>query len=109
MRCGWISNGDKLFRHSVFPNGFKKDRFSPAGIIKFANQDDGSVLGSVTWQRFFPTTEHIHGYGCRLADKQNQKLVSKGEFTEKKRRVYCGAYQFTAELILAARNTARTK
>jgi hypothetical protein len=99
MRCGWIPKGDKLFRHSVFPNGFKKNSFSPAGIIKFEHQEDGSLLGSVTWQRFLPTTQHIHEYGCRLAAKQNQKLISKNEFTEKKRRIYCGAYQITAESV----------
>jgi hypothetical protein len=99
MRCGWIPDGDKLFRHSVFPYGFTKERFRHGGIIKFYNQEDGSLLGSVTWQRLLPTTQHIHGYGCRLAAKQNQKLVAKGEFAESKRRIYCGAYQFTAESI----------
>jgi hypothetical protein len=80
MRCGTIPKDDKLFRHSVYPNGFPAKRFSPAGIIKLFDQADGSLLGSVAWQRFFPTTAHIHAYGCRLAAKQNEKLIANGKF-----------------------------
>ena len=101
MQCGSIPNGDNVFRHSIFPNGFPKNRFSHRGIIKFFDRPDGSILGSVTWQRFFPTTEHVHEYGCRLAAKQNRGLVKRGEYNEKRRRVYCGAYQFTAQSVRA--------
>jgi hypothetical protein len=101
MRCGRISDGEKLFRHSVRPNGFKRDAFSPLGLLKLFDQQDGSVLGSVTWEHFFPTTDYVHGYGCRLAAKGNRRLELDSKFNAKSRRVYCGAYQLTARAVRA--------
>jgi hypothetical protein len=101
MRCGRIPDGDKLFRHSVRPNGFKKDAFSPRNLFRLYDQDDGSVLASVAWQRLFPTDQHVHDYGCRLAAKQNEGLVEKDRLSEKTRRIYCGAYQLTARSVRA--------
>jgi hypothetical protein len=105
MQCGRIPNSDKLFRHSVWPNGFKKKKFLPAGLVKLYDQSDGSILASLAWQRFFPNIESIHGYGCRLARKQNEQLAQQNKFSDKTRRIYCGAYQFTAESIRALATT----
>ena len=99
MRCGRIPNGGKLMRHSIRPNGFRQNRFTPQGLIKFYPQGDGSLLASLAWERFFPTMAHIHGYGCRIALQGNEGLRARGEYDEKRRRVYCGGYQLTARSV----------
>jgi hypothetical protein len=98
-----IPDDDELFRHSVRPHGFKRDTFSPRGLFKLYDQADGSLLASVAWRHFLPTDDDVHGYGCRLASKQNAKLELDARLTNKTRRIYCGAYQLTAA---AVRNLA---
>ena len=99
-----IPNRDGLFRHVVFPNGFRSTkkrenaRFDYQKLIKFYDNSDG-IHGSVAWERYLPTTKHIHGYGERLASRRNQGLKNSGNFAEQKRNIYCGAYQFSAQAI----------
>ena len=57
----------------------------PAPQIMHYGSD--SVVFNWTNKTDFPTTEHIHGYGCRLAPKMNHQLLGRGQFTEKKQRL----------------------
>ncbi|MGB8989101.1 MAG: hypothetical protein WCC37_21050, partial [Candidatus Sulfotelmatobacter sp.] len=63
--------------------------------------DEGSqsLLGSVTWEKYVPTTELIHRYGCRLASHMNEKNRAAGKSKDKDRRVYCGAYELKGKAI----------
>jgi hypothetical protein len=103
MRCGgYIPDGDSLFRQSVFPLAFKGPRYAHQKLLKL-DYDEGSrsLLGSLTWGRYVPTTEFIHRYGCRLAFHMNEKSRAAGKFKEKDRRVYCGAYELKGKAIRA--------
>jgi hypothetical protein len=55
-----------------------------------------NVVSSVAWQKYAPTQEHVHGYGCRLASKRNDKKLQDGKLTQNTRQIYCGAYHLTA-------------
>lgn len=63
------------------------------------DQTSGAIFGSMAWDHFLPTTAHIHGYGCRLAAKINDKRKVGGELKKKNRHVYCGAYEVKAGLV----------
>jgi hypothetical protein len=99
-----IPDKDGLFRHVVFPNGFKstkkrdKARFEYKKLIKWYDELDG-IHASLAWERYLPTTKDVHGYGCRLASRRNESLKSNGKYTEEKRNIYCGTYRLTAQTI----------
>jgi hypothetical protein len=99
MRWWRIPDGDSLFRHSIFPVSFKGRRFSWEKCLTLYDEPDGSILASLTWERYVPTTELVHGYGCRLAFRRNEKKRAEGRFKEKDRQVYCGAYQLKGNAI----------
>jgi hypothetical protein len=80
MKRSRIPDTDGLFRHWVHPTQFKGkngSRFAPEKIVRLYDEDAHTLLASLAWQRYLPTTRHVHSYGCRLA--------SGG-------RIYCGAY-----------------
>ena len=101
MRWGHIPDVDSLFRHSVFPLSFKGGVFAAEKFIKLYDHADGSLLASLAWERYVPTEDLVHGYGCRLASGINKKKQAAGKLTNKNRHVYCGAYQLTGEAIRA--------
>src|SRR5256885_5141648 len=94
MRCGsYISDGDSLFRQAVYPVSFKGPAFAWGKCLHLNNGNDGSILTSLTWERYVPSQELIHGYGCRLAFRRNEKKRAEGKLKDKNRQLYCGAYQ----------------
>jgi hypothetical protein len=100
MRCGgYIPDGDSLFRQSVYPVSFKGRAFAWEKCLKLYDQDDGSLLASLTWERYAPTEELIHSYGCRLAFRRNEKKRAGGKLKDKDRQVYCGAYELKGKAI----------
>ncbi len=101
MACEHIPDGDSLFRQSVYPVSFKsKGRvFAWGRCLNLQPKDDGSLVASLTWERYVPTTKLIHDYGCRLALRRNEKKQAAGEFKDKDQNVYCGAYQMKAKAI----------
>lgn len=101
MRWNRIPDGDSLFRQSVHPLSFKGKGFVWEKCLKLYDQPDGSLLASLTWQRYVPTSERVHSYGCRLAFGMNEKKRLSGTFKEKSRHIYCGAYELKANAIRA--------
>jgi hypothetical protein len=98
MRLGHISDEDNLFRATIHPLAFKsKNRFNHGRVFYLDFKADGSLLGSLIWERYAPSTRYIHEYGCRLAFGQNQRYRDEGK--EKYRRVYCGSYTLSAKAI----------
>jgi hypothetical protein len=96
-----IADADGIFRHVVHPMSFRGSKyFAPQNMMALRPEatTDGSCVfvTSVAWQKFVPSIALVHAYGCRLAAKQNDRLRADGKFTEEKRRIYCGAYQFEA-------------
>src|ERR1700675_1825275 len=85
--------GETLFRHCIFPLAFGgKSAFRQDLFWKLYDGEPGVIEASVAWERFVPTFQYVHDYGCRLALKMNVTQQKKGKFSEKSRRVYCGAY-----------------
>jgi hypothetical protein len=102
MKCGGhIPDRDSLFRHSIHPLAFRGVRFAQEKLLKLYDQEDGSLLASLTWGRYVPTTKLIHDSGCRLALHMNEKDRAAGKFKEKNRRIYCGAYELKGVAIRA--------
>jgi hypothetical protein len=103
MTWGSIPNGDRLFRHAFYPLCFKtKQRlFAWQNLIYFKKQHDGSLLGSLAWERYVPTEKYVHEYGCRLARGRNDKKRAEGRFADENRDIYCGAYQLRADAVRA--------
>jgi hypothetical protein len=100
IKSGPIGEHDSVFRHVVFPLAFRKQAFQWEIGMSLWDAPDRTVLTSVTWQRFVPTVAEIHGFGCRLASRLTEDKRKKEKYREKKdRRIYCGAYQFTANRI----------
>jgi len=99
MRFGHIPDGDDLFRHSIKPLSFKAGIFVSQKFIMLKQEPDGSLLGSLAWERYVPAIEHVHGYGCRVAFRMNEKKRAEGKLKEKDRRVYCGAYGLKGEAV----------
>lgn len=95
-----IPSRNSLFRHCIFPVAFDNAmEFVNRNFWNLSNQPDGSILGSLVWQRYAPTEQHIHEHGCRMAFRRNEKKREEGRYKEKKRQVYCGAYQVRAKVI----------
>jgi len=103
MRCCHIPDGDNLFRHCIHPLSFASNKFVVYKFVHLVEEEDGSLLTSLTWERYLPTTTHVHGYGCRLAHRMNERLKEQAKFQAKNRKVYCGAYQLRAKAIRALR------
>ena len=101
MRYRHISDGDNLFRHSVYPVSFKGGRFQSGKLWRLVDKDERTVVTSVAWQRYVPTARHIHEYGCRLALGRNQRAQLDGKYRESGRQIYCGAYQLSAQAVRA--------
>lgn len=99
MKSGPIGEHDSLFRHLVFPLAFRGRAFRWEKGMKLWDEPDRTVLASLAWERFVPTVVEIHSYGCRLASRMTEKERKKEKYREKDRRIYCGAYQFTANRI----------
>lgn len=101
MLCGRIRDGDYLYRPLIFPLSFSRaETFIPSKLFHLAGDpESGAILGSLVWERFAPTPEYIHAYGCRLAEKMNKKQKTKGKDRQKDRRVYCGAYGLRARSV----------
>jgi hypothetical protein len=100
MSWGRIANDDRLFRLCTFPIAFKTGKkkciFEPKKVMYIEPQDDGSLAASLAWQRFVPTADLVHQYGCRLSRGINKKKKDEGKYSDAKRNVYCGSYQLRA-------------
>jgi hypothetical protein len=101
MKVGRIGDNDSLFRHLIFPLAFRGRAFQWNKGMKLFDESDGTILASLAWERYLPTTALIHSYGCRLASRMTESERKKGKNREKDRRIYCGAYQFKANLVRA--------
>jgi len=102
MLFGRIRDGDYLYRHSVHPLSFRRGAFDQSGFFHLVhNAASSAILGSLAWDRFVPTPEHIHAYGCRLAKKRNDEKRSEGKLNRKNRQIYCGAYGLKAGSVRA--------
>src|SRR5258708_9153158 len=55
----------------------------------------------MAWERFGPTSDYIHRYGCRLASGQNDRDRVQGRFKDDSRKIYCGACQMRGKAIRA--------
>jgi hypothetical protein len=99
MRPRRIPDEDSLFRHSIYPVSFKRDVFAVGKLWNLVVQSDGSLLGSLVWQRYAPREKHIHRHGCRLALRRNEGKRHEGTFKETNRQVYCGAYRISARSV----------
>ena len=97
-RCR-IPDDDNLFRQSIHPVSFKGKAFVWEKCLKLYDLSDGSLLASLTWERYAPTEELIHSIGCRLAFRRNEKKRAEGKLKDKDRQVYCGAYQLKGKAI----------
>ena len=96
-----IADRDNYFRHSVYPVSFRGKSFASKNLMALRDLADGSLLTSLTWQQYVPTTSYIHSYGCRMASRRNDKKRADGAYKEKNRQVYCGAYQLTGRAVRA--------
>lgn len=105
MRWMRIGDRDSLFRQSVFPISFRGKKFAFDKFIRLEGQQDGTILASLTWERYVPTDGHVHGYGCRLAYRMNEGERARGRFEESRRRVYCGAYHLRGKSVRALAHT----
>lgn len=105
MEWGHILDDDSLFRSSIYPVSFKGKQFAPERLIKLHDQADGSLIASLAWERYVPTIEYVHEYGCRLSFRINQKKRAEGKFKEKNRHVYGGSYHLRADALRALANT----
>jgi hypothetical protein len=106
MTCGRIPDSDNLFRHCTYPLSFRGRRFAWDKLVRIYLEDDGSLLASLAWERFVPTEELLHEYGCRVALGMNEKLRAGGRTNERDRRIYCGAYQLKGRTVRALATVA---
>lgn len=94
-----VPDGASLFRHCVHPIVFKgRKTFAPKKMFKLYDDENSpnNVVSSVVWQKYVPTEEHVHGYGCRLTSKRNDKKRREGKLTTSSRQIYCEAYHLGA-------------
>jgi hypothetical protein len=98
-----VGKKDSVFRHVVYPLAFqvRGPVFQWHKTMHLVEDTDGSILTSVAWDRYLPTTDYVHAYGCRLALRMNKNLREKNKFRENDRRIYTGAYQIFADRIRA--------
>lgn len=103
MRYRRIPDNDSLFRHCIHPLPFKNQgrKFASEKVLHLRHdQEKGILLGSLAWERYVPTTKHVHAYGCRVAFYMNEDLRAEGKL-EGDRRIYCGAYRLNASAVRA--------
>jgi hypothetical protein len=91
-----IPDGDGLYRSVIAPLAFTRDGFSWAKCLHFGVEPDGSETSSLAWEKYVPNDAEVHGYGCRLAARINDRKRQLGKYKERNRHVYCGAYSFRA-------------
>ena len=106
MRYRRIPDSDNLFRCCIHPLSFKSQgrRFASEKLLRLQHdQEKGTLLASLAWERYVPTTKHVHAYGCRVAFYMNEKLRAEGKL-ERERRIYCGAYRLNASAVRALEN-----
>lgn len=101
-----IPDHHNVFRATIYPLAFKSNnKFNQHKAFKLESQEDGSILGSLAWERYVPTTKHVHRYGCRLAFGMNRKYREQGN--RKDRRIYCGSYNLKVGAIRGLVNELR--
>ncbi len=113
MRYRRIPDSDSLFRHCIHPLSFKNQgkRFASEKLLHLQDgqeQGKGTLLGSLAWEWYVPTTKHVHAYGCRVASYMNKNLRSgshKKRQKRQKRRIYCGAYRLNGSAVRALATT----
>jgi hypothetical protein len=104
MRWGQITDTDSFFRQSIFPESFrgKKGIFATSKCFYLkVNSEKNLLFGSLAWQRFVPTSDDVHAYGCRIAAIRNNRKQLNHATTDAHRSVYCGAYHITAKNVRA--------
>jgi hypothetical protein len=101
MKLGRVADGDSLFRHCVFPIAVNKKGIIHEKMWNLTPMEDGALHGSLAWERYVPTVDFVHGYGCRLSFGRNEKKRKAGTFEEKKRQYYCGAYRLMGHAVRA--------
>jgi hypothetical protein len=94
-----INDGDYLYRHCVYRTSFRGKVFDHSKLFNIDVEESDVLIGSLAWERFLPTPQEIHPYGCRLAKKRNDKKKSEGKLDKKSRQIYCGAYALKAHSI----------
>jgi len=108
MRYRRIPDTDSLFRFCNYPLSFKNQgkRFAYEKMwnLKPRKENGTTLVTSLAWQRYVPTTKYVHASGCRIAFRWNEKLRVDGRF-EKDRRIYCGAYRLNAIAVRALAST----
>lgn len=90
-----IPDQNNLFRHCIYPVAFTRQKKLAAGkLIRLYPdpQTNNAFLASLAWERYLPTTEHVHALGCRLAENRNAK-------PGQSKQIYCGAYQLDAKAV----------
>jgi hypothetical protein len=108
MRYRRIPDNDGLFRHCIHPHSFRNrgKRFASDKLIYLKyDENKQTLLGSLAWERYVPTTRYVHDYGCQVASFMNEKLHAEGK-SGKERFIYCGAYQLNG---IAVRALAATE
>lgn len=60
----------------------------------------GIILGSLAWERYVPSTKHVHDYGSRLASSRNEKARAEGK-RKRNRQIYCGSYRLKGNAVCA--------
>jgi hypothetical protein len=109
LACVRVRGSEYLYRSSVYPAAFRhKKKLEPVLVPALffylgdePNDVDGTqlVFGSLAWERFAPSWDHVHAYGCRIASRRNAKLEAEGRLDPSKRNVYCGSYALKARSI----------
>lgn len=99
MACHRIAANDNLFRFTIHPTAYKARAFAQEKFIELQATADKTIIGSLAWETYAPTSKFIHEYGCRIAEGINEKRRAEGKVKAKYRCVYCGAYQLTLTLI----------
>ncbi len=106
-----IPDEDSLFRAVIFPLAFNKAKqVAHNRMLALHPESDGSLITSLAWRRYVPSTEQIHGYGCRVAHCMNlKKKAEVTEFKEEHRRVYSGSYHLKATAVRALVTTVGSR
>ena len=105
MRCRRISDSDSLFRSCIHPVTFK-NRGRRFAWEKLLNLKDGPVkgtlIGSLAWEWYVPTTKYVHAYGCCVASYMNKNPRIR---SPKERRIYCGSYRLNGGAVRSLATT----
>jgi hypothetical protein len=99
MSVATITDGQSLFRHAVHPVSFRGKGIFASEKLFYLKDRNGVLFGSLVWERFVPTKQHVHERGCQLAQARNDEKRAEGKYKEASRQVYCGAYHLQARTI----------